>query len=288
MIEASTSLPSASPLQMPRFGLGTWRIGERDSQRQTEVAALRGAIGLGYRLIDTAEMYGEGGSERVIGEALAQAVAAGEVERRQMYIVSKVYPQHATRMGVANACQRTLQRLGMVYLDLYLLHWRGEHPLGETIAGFDSLIERGLIRRWGVSNFDTSDLAELVSLPGGRQCAVNQIYFSLGERGAAFSLLPWMRDHGMLAMAYSPIDQGALASSATLQPIADRLGCSRAQLALAWVLAQTGMVAIAKAVDAQHLRDNIRAGDIQFQPADLAEIDLAFPAPRRKKPLAMI
>ncbi len=287
MIQAGSSSPGMW-LDMPRLGLGTWRIGERDSQRTLEVGAVRKAINLGYRLIDTAEMYGEGGAERVTGDALAQAVAAGEVDRGQMFIVSKVYPHNASRDGVLSACKRSLARLGTDYIDLYLLHWRGDHPLADTILGFEQLIEQGLIRRWGVSNFDTSDLAELVTLPDGRHCAANQIYFSLGERGPAFSLLPWMREHAIATMAYSPIDQGALAASGKLLPIADRLGVSPAQLALAWVLAQDGVVAIPKAVQSQHLVENLAAAELRLSAEDLHEIDRAFPAPRRKKPLAMI
>lgn len=288
MVEPSPASPGPSSFRMPRLGLGTWRMGERERQRDGEVAAVRHAIGLGYRLIDSAEMYGEGGSERVVGEALSQAIAAGEVTRDAMCIVSKVYPHHATRRGVVDACQRSLERLGTDHLDLYLLHWRGEHPLGETVAGFEQLVERGLIRRWGVSNFDTADLGELMTVPGGRRCAANQVYLSLSERGPSFSLLPWMHERGIVPMAYSPIDQGALADASALRPIAARLGVTPAQLALAWVLAQPDVVAIPKAVQAQHLKDNLAAADIRLQPDDLQAIDRAFPPPRRKTPLAMI
>ncbi|WP_418318475.1 aldo/keto reductase [Piscinibacter sakaiensis] len=279
---------TSEPAVMPRLGLGTWRIGERASQRGAECAAVRLAIELGYRLIDTAEMYGEGGAESVVGEALGGAIAERVVDRDEMVLVSKVYPHNASRRGVVDACRRSLERMQVEHLDLYLLHWRGDHPLAETIEGFERLRADGLIRRWGVSNFDTSDMAELLSLPGGRGCATNQIYFSLAERGPAFSLLPWMRERGIGAMAYSPIDQGALASSDRLMPIAERLGVTAAQLALAWVLAQPDVVAIPKAVQRQHLRDNLAAAELKLSRSDLDELDRIFPPPARKRPLAMI
>ncbi len=286
------NLPASTPtkqiLSMPRLGLGTWHMGERENSKRSEVAALRLAIELGYRLIDTAEMYGDGGSEKLIGQALADAFAAGDVEREQMFIVSKVYPHNASRKGVAEACASSLDRVGLDYLDLYLLHWPGQHPLAETVAGFEALCKQGRIRRWGVSNFDTADMLELWSVPGGTECAVNQIYFSLSERGASFSLLPWMRERGVGAMAYSPIDQGALAAEASLQVIAKRHGVSAAQLALAWVLAQDGVAAIPKAVQAEHLRENLAAAQLALDRSDLLELDGLFPPPRRKQPLAMI
>lgn len=273
---------------MPNLGLGTWRIGEQADQRRSEIAALRLAIELGYRLIDSAEMYGDGGSEKVIGHALADAFRVGEVGREQMFIVSKVYPHNASADGIAQACARSLDRLGLDYLDMYLLHWRGQYPLAETVAGFERLLAQGRIRQWGVSNFDTSDMVELMSVAGGDKCAVNQVYFSLGERGPSFSLLPWLKKNGIRAMAYSPIDQGGLASEPALQAIAKRRGVSAAQVALAWVMAQPGVVAIPKAVQAQHLRDNLAARDLQLDQADLLELDRVFPPPQRKQPLAMI
>ena len=289
-MKSSESLPSTrvSTLSLPRLGLGTWGMGESIDRRVTEVAAVRNAIRLGYRLIDTAEMYGDGGAEEVVGEALAQALQAGEVARSGLCIVSKVYPHNASRSGTLAACERSLQRLGLEHIDLYLLHWRGQFPLAETCAALQALVEQGCIGRWGVSNFDTDDLQELFALPDGSDCAVNQVYYSLGERGAAFSLLPWQRAHGMPLMAYSPIDQGALARSAPLQGLARRMGATPAQVALAWVLAQPGVVAIPKAVSDAHQRENLAALQLQLGADDLAELDRLFPAVQHKQPLAML
>ncbi len=273
---------------MPRLGLGTWGMGESPARRPAEVAAVRAAIGMGYRLIDTAEMYGEGGAEEVVGEALAQALRASEVAREQLFIVSKVYPHNASRAGTLAACERSLRRLGLDHIDLYLLHWRGQVPLAETCAALQTLVAQGRIGRWGVSNFDTGDLQELFALPGGAHCAANQVYYSLSERGAAFSLLPWQRAHGMPLMAYSPIDQGALAQSSALQALAGRLGATPAQVALAWLLAQPGVVAIPKAVHEAHQRENLAAADLALSADDLAELDRVFPPPARKGPLAML
>lgn len=272
---------------LPSLGLGTWRMGENPRHRAAEVAAVRLAIELGYRLIDTAEMYGEGGAESVVGEAVAEALRAGDVTREALCIVSKVYPHHAGRRGVPEACGRSLARLGLDHIDCYLLHWRGDIPLAETVDAFEHLVADGRIARWGVSNFDLSDMAELVSVAGGRHCATNQVYFSLGERGAAHSLLPWLRERGLPMMAYSPIDQGALAQAEVLRTVGARHGASAAQVALAWVLAQAGVVAIPKAVDPQHLRDNLAARDLVLDADDLARLDRAFPPPARKRPLAM-
>lgn len=273
---------------MPRLGLGTWGMGESPARRSQEVAAVRRAINLGYRLIDTAEMYGEGGAEEVVGQALAEALQAGEVQRGEMFIVSKVYPHNASMKGTQAACERSLRRLGLDCIDLYLLHWRGQFALDETCAALQALAAQGRIGRWGVSNFDTDDLQELFALPGGTECAVNQVYYSLGERGAAFNLLPWQRAHGMPLMAYSPIDQGALARSPALQHLARRLHATPAQVALAWVLAQPGVVAIPKAVSEAHQRENLAAARLVLGAADLAELDGLFPPPTRKQPLAML
>ena len=272
--------------RMPALGLGTWKMGESASRRAAEVSAIRSAIDMGYRLIDTAEMYGEGGAEEVIGQALAEALRAGDVKREELFIVSKVYPHNAGRSGVPQACARSLLRLGLDHLDLYLLHWRGEHPLAHTRDAMRALVAEGRIGRWGVSNLDIEDMEEIAAL--GDDCAANQVYYSVAERGPEFSLLPWQRARGMPMMAYSPIDQGALAAVAGLQEIAQRLGASAAQLALAWVLAQPGVAAIPKAVREPHLRDNFAAAGLALGPELLAEIDRLHPAPRRKRPLAMI
>lgn len=274
---------------MPVLGLGTWRMGENASHRAAEVKAVREAIGLGYRLIDTAEMYGEGGAETVLGQAVAEALRAGDVRREELFIVSKVYPHNASRRGTREACERSLKRLGLDAIDLYLLHWRGNHPLRETVAAMHSLVADGRIGHWGVSNFDTDDMEELVQATGdGPVCAANQVYLSLGERGPEFSLLPWQRERGMPLMAYSPIDQGALAGDDGLADLAARLGVTAAQLALAAVIARPGVAAIPKAVRSAHLKENFAAAALKLDAATLAELDRLHPPPKRKTPLAMI
>ena len=274
--------------RMPALGLGTWKMGEAPRQQAAEVAAVRLALEMGYRLIDTAEMYGEGGAETVVGQALAEALRAGTVARPDLFIVSKVYPHNASRAGVQAACERSLRRLGLDQLDLYLLHWRGGEPLAETLAGFEALQQRGLIRHWGVSNFDLDDLEELAALHGGAACAANQVYYSLSQRGIEFDVSPWQRRHHMPVMAYSPIDQGALAAQPGLDAIARRLQATPAQVALAWLLAQPCTIAIPKAVREAHLRENLAAADLPLSPDDLAQLDVLFPPPRRKQPLAML
>ncbi len=268
-------------------------MGEVAGRRATEVAAVREAIAIGYRLIDTAEMYGEGGAESVIGEAVAGALRAGEVRREELFIVSKVYPHNASRKGTAAACDRSRRRLGLDRLDLYLLHWRGQFPLSDTVAALRQLQSGGRISAWGVSNFDTGDMQELLDLDGaahdaGAGCATNQVYYSLSTRGPEFSLLPWMRARGMPLMAYSPIDQGALAAAPVLRAVGERHGVTAAQVALAWVVSQDGVVAVPKAVRVDHLRDNLAAAQLVLDPDAIAELTRHFSAPRRATPLAML
>jgi diketogulonate reductase-like aldo/keto reductase len=272
--------------EVPALGLGTWRMGESARARHGEVAAIRRAVELGYRLFDTAEMYGEGGAEEVLGGALADAMRAGEVARDELFIVSKVYPHNASRAGTLAACERSRKRLQLDRIDLYLLHWRGTHPLGETVDGFERLETQGRIGQWGVSNFDTDDMVELWAMAQGTHCAANQVYYSLSERGIEFSLLPWQREHGVALMAYCPIDQGTLARAKALQPLAQRLDATPAQLALAWLLSR-GVIAIPKAVQEPHLHDNLAAASLRLDAAALAELDTLFPPPRQKLPLAM-
>lgn len=278
----------ASADTRPSLGLGTWRMGESARHRAEEIAALRLALQLGYRVIDTAEMYGEGGAEEVVGEALRQAMQAGEVRREDIFIVSKVYPHNASREGTRAACQRSLGRLGLSQIDLYLLHWRGQHALRETVAGFEALKDEGRIRHWGVSNFDRGDMEELFGVEGGERCAANQVYYALDERGIEIELLPWLRSQRVPCMAYSPLGQGRLARDTALTAIGRRYGTSAAQVALGWLLARPGVMAIPKAVREPHLRENLAAGSLVLSDEDLAEIDRRFPPPQRKGPLAVI
>lgn len=272
----------------PALGLGTWRMGESARARPAEIAAVRQALELGYRVIDTAEMYGEGGAEEVVGAALAQALRAGTVRREELFVVSKVYPHNAGRHGVPAACERSLRRLGLEHIDLYLLHWRGAFALAETVGAFEALRAQGRIGAWGVSNFDVADMEELVAVPRGDACAADQVCFSLGERGAGFALLPWLQARGMPLMAYCPIDQGRLARDARLGALAQRIGVTAAQLALAWVLHQPGVMAIPKAVREAHLRENLAAAELVLDAGILHELDRLFPPPRGRGPLAMV
>jgi diketogulonate reductase-like aldo/keto reductase len=275
----------ATPLCLPVLGLGTWRFGESRGTRSAEIASVRTALDLGYRLIDTAEMYGDGGAEEVVGAALDDALRAGAVRRDDVVVVSKVYPHNATRAGVRAACDRSRQRLGLDRIDVYLLHWRGEVPLAETVDGLRALVDAGQVRRWGVSNFDVDDMDELEGIDA--QCALNQVWYSLGERDPEFALLPWLNRRGMPLMAYSPIDQGRAAADPTLARIAGERGLTAVQVALASLLAEPGVIAIPKASSAAHLRENLQAADVVLEADDLQAIERRFPRPSRKVPLAM-
>jgi diketogulonate reductase-like aldo/keto reductase len=279
------SLPGGQ--RLPALGLGTWRMGESVAARRSEMAAVRQALEIGYRLIDTAEMYGEGGAEEVVGQALADAMRAGTVTRDEVFVVSKVYPHNASRQGTAAAFERSRKRLRLDTIDLYLLHWRGSYPLQETVAAFSALKLQQRIHHWGVSNFDTDDLEELSAVDGGGGCAANQVYYSLTERGPEFELLPWQRQRGMPLMAYSPVDQGQLAGAKGLRDLAARRGITPAQLALAWVTSRPGVIAIPKAVHESHLRENFAATELVLDADEFAELDRRFPAPVSKSPLAM-
>jgi len=274
------------PLTLPALGLGTWRLGERRSAQAAELAALRLAVEIGYRAFDTAEMYGEGGAESLLGEALSAALR-GSVERAALYVVSKVYPHNASTQGVVAACERSLKRLKLDHLDLYLLHWRGSIPLARTVEGFERLRARGLIRHWGVSNFDLDDLQELAALPQGATCVANQVWYSLARRGVEFDVLPWQQARRMTLMAYSPIDQGALAQHDGLKRLAATLGATPAQLALARLLAEPGVMVIPKSTDATRLRQNFEAASLTLDAATRAQVDAMFPSPRRKQALAV-
>lgn len=274
---------------MPVLGLGTWRMGEDASRRAAEVAAVREAIALGYRLIDTAEMYGEGGAETVVGQAVAEALRAGDVRRDALFIVSKVYPHNASRRGTREACERSLKRLGLDAIDLYLLHWRGGVPLEETVEAFQSLIQAGKIARWGVSNFDVDDLEELAEITDLQGCAANQVLYNPEHRGIEYDLLPFQHTARMPLMAYSPIGQGGrLLRSPALLAVAKRHDATPAQVAIAWALRQQGVIAIPKAGTTEHALQNAEAVKLTLTAEDIAEIDKAFPPPKRKQPLAMI
>jgi diketogulonate reductase-like aldo/keto reductase len=226
-------------------------------------------------------MYGEGAAEELVGEAIAK-------QRDRVFLVSKVYPHNASRRGVVQACERSLKRLGTDRLDLYLLHWRGGVPLEETVAGFEELRRSGKIRHWGVSNFDTHDMKELVQIADGARCATNQVLYNVTRRGPEFDLIPWMAQHQMPLMAYSPIEQGRLPRSGALQAIATKHEASPFQIALAWLRQQPGVIAIPKAGSPDHVRDNHRALQIRLDPDDLQVIDAEFPPPARKRRLEMI
>jgi len=266
---------------MPALGMGTWRMGERARDRAREVATLRLGIDLGMALIDTAEMYADGGSEEVVGEAIAG-------RRDDVFLVSKVYPHHATRRGVVAACRRSLERLATDHLDLYLLHWRGDVRLAETIAGFETLREEGSIRAWGVSNFDRSGMEELLGLPGGGHCAANQVLYNLGCRGIEWDLLPLCRRQGIAVMAYSPFDEGRLLRSTRLRALAEGAGVTPAQLALAWLLDQKSVATVPKASDPAHVHDNRSALEVNLPQVVRAEIDRSFPPPSGPSALEMI
>jgi diketogulonate reductase-like aldo/keto reductase len=278
-------LPDGS--SWPALGLGTWHMGESARTRDTEVAAVRLALEIGYRVIDTAEMYGDGGAEEVVGRGLAEALRAGVAGRDEVRIVSKVYPHNASRAGMAAACERSLRRLGLDRIDLYLLHWPGPHPLDETVAGFEALQAAGRIRHWGVSNYDAAQMRALVAVPGGASCSANQVYHSLTERGAEFDLLPWQRERSMPLMAYCPLDQGGLVDDPVLREVGERHGATPSQVALAWSTGRPGLMAIPKAVREAHLRENYASASLALTAEDLAAIERRFPMPRRARPLAM-
>jgi diketogulonate reductase-like aldo/keto reductase len=266
--------------QVPAHGQGTWNMGDDPSKRRAEIDALQRGIDLGLTLIDTAEMYGDGASERLVGEAI-------QGRRDEVFLVTKAYPQNAGKKSLPLACERSLKRLGTDCLDLYLLHWRGGIPLAETVEAMEALKGAGKIRHWGVSNLDTDDMEELLDA-GGQGCATDQVLYNLTRRGPEFDLLPYMRSHRMPAMAYSPVEQGRLKQHAGLQAVAQRHGVSQIQVALAWVLHQDGVIPIPKSGSRAHVEENAAALDLVFTSDDLSALDKAFPAPTRKKPLEMI
>mgnify|MGYP003144056050 FL=1 len=272
------SLKLADGARVPLVGQGTWHMGENPAERGNEIAALRLGIELGMTLIDTAEMYAEGGAEEVVGEAIRSC-------RDQVFLVSKVYPHNASRKGVPEACERSLRRLGTDCLDLYLLHWRGQYPLAETVEAFERLKEAGKIRRWGVSNLDLDDMREL----DAPDCAVNQVLYNPQERGIEFDLLPWCQAQGIPVMAYCPLGQGGgLLRHQAILDIARRHGAEPAQIALAWSLRQPEVLVIPKSSNPAHVRLNASAAELTLSADDLALLDKAFPPPSRSQPLQMV
>ncbi|HEY4211307.1 MAG TPA: aldo/keto reductase [Steroidobacteraceae bacterium] len=277
-MQTTARLPSGE--EIPLLGQGTWYFGEQSTQRAGEIAALRLGLDLGLTLIDTAEMYADGGAEEVVGEAIRG-------RREEVFLVSKVLPHNASLRGTLAACEHSLQRMGTDRIDLYLLHWPGSHPLQDTLTAFAKLVEQGKIRYWGVSNFDVDDLNELLALRGGEQCATNQILYNLTRRGIEWDLLPWSRQRHMPLMAYSPVEQGRLLSNPALHRVAARHSATAAQVALAWVL-RSGAIAIPRSRSLEHVRENRASLDIALTPEDLSDLDRAYPPPKRKEPLGML
>ncbi|MBZ9860746.1 aldo/keto reductase [Mesorhizobium sp. CA12] len=272
-------LPSGETV--PVLGQGTWKMGEDRRRHADEVAALKLGLDLGMTLIDTAEMYADGGAEEVVAQAIAG-------RRDETFLVSKVLPSNASRAGVKRACESSLKRLATDRIDLYLLHWPGSVPLSETVQAFEALKTEGKIRHWGVSNFDTDEMENLVSLPSGGNVQTNQVLYNLSRRGLEFDLAPWSRQRRIPLLAYSPVEQGALARNARLEAVAARHNATAAQIALAWIMMQDGVIAIPKAGRQEHVRQNAAALDIALTAEDLAELDRAFPPPTRKRGLEMI
>lgn len=277
-------LTSGQPVA--RLGQGAWSIGDERARRKDEIAALRLGLDLGLALIDTAEFYGGGRSEELIAEAIAG-------RREEVFLVSKVLPGNASKRGTIDACKRSLKRLRTDYLDLYLLHWRESKPLEPTLEAFVALTSSGLIRDYGVSNFDVEDMEEAAAIPGGDRIAANQVLYNVSDRGVEFDLLGWCRRHGTTVMAYTPLGNSgrrmqAILGNETLRSVADRHKATPAQIALAWLLRHDHVVAIPKAGTPGHVRENRAALDLELTQDDLREIDAAFPPPHRKTSLAML
>lgn len=265
---------------VPALGMGTWKMGEQRGQAEGEIAALAHGVDLGMTLIDTAEMYGDGGAEKVVGQAIAG-------RRDEVFIVSKVYPHNAGARSAVAACERSLKRLATDRIDLYLLHWRGSIPLGETVAAFERLVADGKILRWGVSNFDVDDMDELLRLPEGPRCATNQVLYNLTERSIEWRLLTYCRRHSIPVMAYSPVGQGALIKHRKLAALAVSLSVTPAQLALAWTLAQAQVIAIPQSSNRAHISENRAAANLKLDAATLAALDAEFPPPAKPTRLAV-
>ena len=275
----AVTLPDGTPVAA--LGLGTWYLGEDPGSADVQLDALRAGIDAGLTLVDTAEMYGDGAAEELVGRAVAG-------RRDEVCLVSKVLPHHATREGTVAACEQSLRRLGTDHLDLYLLHWRGRVPLEETVAGFEELVSRGLVRSWGVSNFDVADLDELVGVPGGDRVRTDQVLYNLARRGPEHDLVPWCRARRTPLMVYSPVDHGGLLAHPAVRELAADKGISPAQLAIAWVLRLPDVLAVAKASTRAHVLENRAALDVTFDDVELERLDRVFPPPTRKVPLEVL
>jgi aldehyde reductase len=275
----TVTLPDGEAI--PAFGMGTWRMGEKRSMREREIAALRHGVELGVRLIDTAEMYGEGTAETLVAKAIAG-------RRDEIFLVSKVYPHNASRRGTLAACERSLERLETDRIDLYLLHWRGSVPLEETVGAFEQLKRDGKIRHWGVSNLDLKDMKELVLVRDGSGVATNQVLYNLERRGIEWELLPWLRSRGISVMAYSPIEQARLLRRPALAKLAADHGMTAAQMALAWLLTRDGVIVIPKSSDPGRLEEDYAALDMSLAPEQLEALDRLFPPPSGPSALPML
>ena len=275
----TVALPSGE--KVPAFGLGAWNIGDARAQRAEEIATLRLGLDLGATLIDTAEMYGDGRSEELVGEAIAG-------RRDEVFLVTKVYPHNASRKGVPAACERSLKRLKTDRIDLYLLHWRGSVPFAETIEAFEALKKAGKIRHYGVSNLDLADTKEWCKAPGGGAVAANQLLFNLTRRGIEWDLLPWLREKRVPVMAYSPIEQARLVADPKLKKFAGAHGMTPSQAALAWLLSKDGVIVIPKTGRRERLKENLGALEKPLNSAQLAELDRLFPPPAGPRPLDML
>ena len=274
------TLQLKSAREIPILGQGTWRMGEKASQKQAEIDALRLGIDLGMSLIDTAEMYGEGGAEKIVAEAISP-------HREAVYLVSKFYPYNASYQGLIAACDRSLSRLKTDYLDLYLLHWRGSVPLSETLLGLQHLKQAGKILDYGVSNFDADDMEAGLSLPGGQEIVANQVLYNLMRRGIEWDLLPWCKERNLAIMAYSPVEQRAFVDDSKLKDVAAKHNATSTQIALSWLLHQDNVISIPKATNPKHVKENRAALDIKLTKEDLQKLDHAFKPPSRKMSLAM-
>jgi diketogulonate reductase-like aldo/keto reductase len=275
------AVPLPNGTTIPALGMGTWYLGEEPARHATELAALRTGLEIGLTLIDTAEMYGDGAAEELVGEAIAG-------RRDGVFLVSKVLPGHATRRGTVEACQSSLRRLGTDHLDMYLLHWRGRAPLAETVEAFEELMQAGSIGCWGVSNLDVPDLDELASVPGGDRVQTDQVLYNLARRGPEYDLIPRCREVGMPLMAYSPVDHGQLSGHPAVRDMATAKGVTPAQLAIAWVLRLPDVCTVPKASTRAHVIENRAAMEIGFTPAELAQLDLIYPPPFSKQPLEVL